>query len=208
MAALYDDALAPIPEALIRPTGIEGVAIVPGSRHLTPFNMLPPDRWRDPERGIREFLAEVAGDFDLTLIDCPPNLHLCSWAALVASDFLIVPLSPEDYGAQGIADVQEAVSLVQAGPNPALRLLGYLVTMHDKRLGIHLAYEALLRELYGADVFAAPFPLAKDFKEAVAARLPISHYKPKSAAAKATKTVADEVLGRIADRTPDARRVA
>ena len=42
--------------------------------------------------------------------------------------------------------------------------------MFDKRLGIHTAYEATLREIYGADVFAAPFPLAKDFKEAVAAR--------------------------------------
>jgi chromosome partitioning protein len=210
VAALYDDALAPIPEVLIRPTGFDGVAIVPGSRHLTPFNMLPPERWPDSERGIREFLAEVRDDFDLTLIDCPPNLHLCSWAALVASDFLIVPLAPEDYGAQGIIDVQESVALVQAGPNPALRLLGYLITMHDKRLGIHTAYETLLRELYGPDVFACPFPLAKDFKEAVASRLPISHYKPKSAAAKAAKAVADELLERIArqDHDQDARRVA
>ena len=34
------------------------------------------------------------------------------------------------------------MAAVQAGPNPALRLLGYLLTMFDKRLGIHLAYEA------------------------------------------------------------------
>jgi chromosome partitioning protein len=208
VAALYDDTLAPIPDALIRPTGFDGVAIVPGSKQLTPYNMLPPERWRDSERGIREFLDEVHDRFDLVLIDCPPNLHLCSWAALVASDFLIVPLSPEDYGAQGIADVQEAVALVQAGPNPALRLLGYLLTMHDKRLGIHTAYETLLRELYGPDVFAHPFPLAKDFKEAVASRLPISHYKPKSAAAKAAKAVADELRERIAREAQDARRVA
>ena len=136
---------------------------------------------------MRDFLNEVRDGFDLTLIDCPPNLHLCSWAALVASNFLIVPLSPEDYGAQGIIDVQESVTLVQAGPNPALRLLGFLITMHDKRLGIHTAYETLLREMYGSDVFASPFPLAKDFKEAVASRMPISHYKPKSAPAKAAQ---------------------
>ena len=63
------------------------------------------------------------------LIDCPPNLHLCSWVALVASDHLIVPLKPEDYGAQGIIDVQESVDLVLSGPNPGLKPLGYLITM-------------------------------------------------------------------------------
>ena len=205
VAALYDTDLAPIPEALIRPTGFDRISIVPGSRHLTPFNMLPRPAWPDSECGMRDFLNEVRDGFDLTLIDCPPNLHLCSWAALVASNFLIVPLSPEDYGAQGIIDVQESVALAQAGPNPALRLLGFLITMHDKRLGIHTAYETLFREMYGSDVFASPFPLAKDFKEAVASRMPISHYKPKSAPAKAAKAVADEMLERIAQSHPRCR---
>ena len=76
---------------------------------------------------------------------------------------------------------------MRSGPNPSLRLLGYLITMFDKRLAIHLAYETLLRQMYGADVFAAAFPLAKDFKEAVASRQPISHYKPKGAPAKAAQ---------------------
>ena len=210
VAALYDHALAPIPESLIRPTGFDGVAIVPGSKHLTPYNMLPPEAWADSERGMRDFLAECEDDFDVVMIDCPPNLHLCSRAALVAADYLVVPLQCEDYGAQGLEPVQEAMAAVQDGPNPGLELLGYLATMYDRRLGIHLAYEALLRELYGRLVFAATFPLAKDFKEAVAARQPISHYKPKSAAAKAAKAVAEELLGRIAasTRVLDARRVA
>ena len=39
---------------------------------------------------------------------------------MVASDFLIVPLQPEDYGAQGIIDVQESVALVTELANPGL----------------------------------------------------------------------------------------
>jgi chromosome partitioning protein len=208
VAALYDDALTPIPEVLIRATGFDRISIVPGSRALTPYNMLPREDWPGQEGGIRDFMAEARDAFDLVLIDCPPNLHLCSWAALVASDALVVPLSPEDYGAQGIADVQESASLVKAGPNPGLRLAGYLLTMVDKRLGIHLAYETLLRELYGPAVFANALPLAKDFKEAVAARKPISHHKPKGAAGKAAKAVADELLERVTRQGEDARRVA
>jgi chromosome partitioning protein len=198
VAALFDPDAIAIPGALICPTGVAGVSIVPGSRHLTRFNMIPPSDWLASERGMREFLDEAREGYDLVLIDCPPNLHLCSWAALVASDSIVVPLQAEDFGSQGLAPVQEAIAAVQAGPNPSLRLAGYLLTMFDKRLTVHLAYEAMLREMYGPAVFVASIPRAKDFVEAVAARQPISHYKPKSAAAKVTKVVADELLGRLA----------
>ena len=59
VAALYDPDFGAIPEALIRPTGFDAIHIVPGSGHLTPYNMLPPPSWTDSERGIAEFLAEV-----------------------------------------------------------------------------------------------------------------------------------------------------
>jgi chromosome partitioning protein len=209
VAALFDPMSEPIPAALVRPSGLEGVDLIPGSEALTPFNQPDTARWAAHQNGMREFLAECRGDYDLILIDCPPNLHLCSWAALVAADAVVVPLQAEDYGAQGIASVQAAVAAVQAHANPALRLLGYLITMFDKRLGIHTMYEEMLRRLYGAEVFTTHFPLAKDFKEAVAARLPISHYKPKTAAAKATVAVAAELMERCEALGADVdRRVA
>jgi chromosome partitioning protein len=197
IAALYNPDFAAVPEAVIRPTGIEGVAIVPGSVLLTQFNQLPTDRWAESEYGIREFLSEVRDEYDLVIIDNPPNLHLCGWAALTASDGLVVPLQAEDYGAQGIVAVMEAVAAARSRTNAALRMLGLLLTMYDKRLGIHVAYERHLREIYGPDVFETTFPLAKDFKEAVAARLPVSVYKPRSAAAKAILAVGEELLRRI-----------
>jgi chromosome partitioning protein len=200
VAALFDPESIAIPSMLVRPSGIEGVSLVPGSRHLTPANMRPPADWAGLEAGMRDFLVEVVEGFDVVLIDCPPNLHLCSWAALVASDSIVVPLQAEDFGSQGLAPVQEAIAAVQAGPNPGLRLLGYVLTMFDKRLTVHVSYEAMLREMYGSEVFEASVPRAKDFIEAVAARLPISHYKPKSAAAKSIQVVADELIDRLSRR--------
>lgn len=197
VAALYDPDFSAVPEAVIRPTGVPGVAIVPGSVRLTAFNQLPTDRWVDSETGMRDFLGEVKDAYDLILIDNPPNLHLCGWAALTASDCLVVPLQAEDYGAQGIVAVLEAVDAVRGRTNPDLATLGFLLTMFDKRLGIHAAYERHLREIYGPAVFAATFPMAKDYKEAVAARQPVGLYKPRSAASKAILAVAEELLKRI-----------
>lgn len=206
VAAMFDPDQSPIAEALVRPTGFPGLSIVPGSRHLTRTNMTPPEEWGMLQDGLRDLLADVASDHDVVLLDCPPNLHLCSWAAMTAADRVVVPLQPEDFGSQGLAPVQEAIAAVQAGPNPSLDLAGYLLTMVDKRLTVHQAYETMLREMYGPAVFAAVMPRAKDFVEAVASRQPISAYKPKSAAAKSAAAVGEEMLERAAEII--SRRVA
>jgi chromosome partitioning protein len=135
------------------------------------------------------------------MIDCPPNLHLCSWAALVASDFVLVPLQPEDYGAQGIADVQTSISRVQAGPNADLKLLGFLITTRSPRRTVHQLFEENLRSLYGDSVFRVAVPAAPEFPEAIMKRMPIAAYKPRGAPAKAIRALADELLERLATGT-------
>jgi chromosome partitioning protein len=199
IAAVYaGDAIA---ERIVKPSGVTGVDLVPGSVHSTRHNVpVPYEAEWDAQTCLRSFLDEIRDRYDLALVDCPPNLHLCSWAALVASDFLVVPLQPEDYGAQGIAEVQASVARVVAGPNPALWLLGYLITMVSPRRSIHQLYEGQLRTAYGEDVFAARIPEAAEFVEAVARRMPIATHKPKGAAAKAVKALAEELLKRIEAR--------
>jgi chromosome partitioning protein len=208
VVALYDEDATPSAAALVRPSGVDGVWIVPGSPHLAAVNTTPVREWAPLEAGLRDFLEPARDAFDLVLIDNPPNLYLCARASLVASDFLVVPVQAEDYGAQGLGPVRAAAAAVQAGPNPVLRLAGYLVTMFDQRLAVHQTYDAVLRESFGADVFDARVPRAKDFVEAVAARVPVSHFKPRSAAARAVQAVAEELLARTDAESLDSRGVA
>jgi chromosome partitioning protein len=204
VASLFGPGLAPSPGELVMPSGFDRVSVVAGSIHLTEHNVPSPAKApRDQQRAVARLVERVRDGFDFILIDCPPNLHLCSWAALVASDSIVVPLQAEDFGSQGLAPVLDSVEAVRAKANPRLRLLGYLVTMYNARLAIHRAYEGMLRELYGPQVFEAVMPLATDFKEAIAARCPIAHHKPKGASAKAIRAIADELIARsIAARDP------
>jgi cellulose biosynthesis protein BcsQ len=80
--------------------------------------------------------------------------------------------------------------------NPRLRLLGYMLTSYNRQLGIHRAYEKLLREQYQDLVFENAMPLVTAFKEAVARRRPISEDKPKSSAANAVDDLCREILKR------------
>jgi chromosome partitioning protein len=188
----------PHPDQVIHPTGLEGVELVPGSRTASSFNTPDPHLADSESQSIlRSFLEEAAGRYDLVLIDCPPNLHLCSWNALAASNHLVVPLQPEDYGAQGIADVLKSLAQVRAAGFP-VRLLGYLITMVSPRRTLHQLYEEQLRELYGQQVFVARVPESPEFPEAISRRQTIAQYKPKGAAAKAIRGLAEELLERIA----------
>lgn len=142
-------------------------------------------------------LQELSPRYDVCLIDCQPNFDTPSWGALVAADALVVPLQPEDYGAQGIRAMVRAYETVRHGPNPRLRLAGYVLSMVNVRLTLHKMYEDTLRSLYGRDIFDTMIPIATDLKESISARLPINLYKPKSASTKVMKALAEELKVRL-----------
>ena len=198
--ALFDDAYDPDPNELLIPTSFKRITVLPGAHSLDRFNTPEPQTAGSLQRCLRAFLREVEYRFDVVLIDCPPNLHLCSWNALLAADFVMVPLQPEDFGAQGIAHIQRAIDQAVEASNPKLKLLGYLVTLRQ-HLSLHDIFEQRLRSLYGPMVFDSVFPSRKDFKEAIAARSPIHCFRPRSSAAGEVKAIAEEIIRRV----PEAR---
>jgi hypothetical protein len=114
---------------LIRRTQYATIDIIPASSAVVRFN-LSDQRTReqaDLHRSFVEPVNELRGRYDLIVFDRPPRLSLTSFAALCASDFVIVPLEAADWGVQGIMQVTAAVDYVQGRFNRRLELLGYLV---------------------------------------------------------------------------------
>ena len=198
IAALYGG-LDPLPDQVIRPSGVDGIDVVPGNRAAGDFNVPKPHE-ADPavQTCLRDFLAEVRGQYDVVLLDNPPNLCAATWAALIASDHVLIPAVPEDYGSASLSPVFDSLRLVAGGPNPGLHLLGLVLTMVQPRLAVHAVYEASLREVYGDAVFTTRIPLAADIKEAISRRRPVTHTKPRGASSKAFKALVGEIDARVA----------
>ena len=177
------------------PTGLERVSLLAGSEELEGYDLKEPHKLpRRDQIALSEALAETSADF--TLIDCPPTLRGCAWAALASADALVVPLQPEDYGSQGIVRVQAFLGRAREHVNPNLELAGYLLTMVSKS-SLHSLYERQLREAYGTQVFAAVVPRAVALAESISMRLPICRHAPRSAASRAIDAVATELVARV-----------
>jgi chromosome partitioning protein len=100
--------------------------------------------WRVVQRGAD------AASADLALIDLGPNLGAANRAALIASDFVVIPLGPDLFSLQGLRNLgptlqdwrkgwRDRVTKNPAGdltlPRGAMRAIGYVVTQHSERRG-------------------------------------------------------------------------
>jgi len=172
VAGLFDDEAFGSPaQSLILPTDFERISLFPANHHLAVFNTASPETAGMLQFLLREFVEEQTG-FDIVLIDCPPNLYRCSWTAMLAADWVVIPVPPEDFGTQGLRAVHQAIQQARL-LNPKLRRLGHLVTRCDRRLVVHRSYEQRLREMYGAMVLETVIPEASAFKVALTCRKPV-----------------------------------
>ena len=200
LAALFNESCSWAgPEAIRLPTSFENISLIPANQTLAAHNTPSPEMAGMRQQMLRSHLQQTL-PFDIVLIDCPPNLYLCSWNAMLAADFVVIPVPPEDFGTQGLRVVHQAVENARR-LNPRLRLLGHVVTRCDKRLLVHQAYERKLRSLYGDLVLQTVIPEASAFKVALASRQPVSHFSPSSKAARTTQSLCREILDRIEGRT-------
>jgi chromosome partitioning protein len=74
-----------------------------------------------------------AGEYDVIFIDCPPSLGLLTLNALSLATEIFVPMQAHFLALQGVGRLLETVGLVCRSVNPALRVTGILLCMHESQ---------------------------------------------------------------------------
>jgi len=163
---------------------------------------LEPDLSRREDFGwflLRERLRDYAlRNFDLTLIDCPPNLGLFSLQAMIASDFILVPVEAGSrYAMDGLDRTVETIDdIAQADTagNPG-RFLRLLINKADRRTAVSRVSIEQIQQVYGERVFKTIIPINTDIQQAELVRKTVIRHASKSPGANAFRTLATELLG-------------
>lgn len=85
------------------------------------------------QRTLERALAPVRDRYDIILLDCPPSLGVLTVNALTIAHEVIVPMQAQYLALRGLEKLLSTVHLVSQGLNPALRVRGILLCMHESQ---------------------------------------------------------------------------
>ena len=182
---------------VIAPTEVPDLDILPSNIDLSAAEVqLVSEVAR--EQTLLRVLEKVRHRYDVILIDCAPSLGLLTINALTAADVVIMPLECEFFALRGIVLLTDTITKVQERLNPKLQVMGILGTMYDART-LH-SREVLERvvQAFGDTVFHTVIRRTVKFPETTVAGEPITTYASSSAGAEAYRSLAREVLARVA----------
>jgi chromosome partitioning protein len=181
-------------EDTVEPTSMKNLFIAPATIDLAGAEIeLVPTFSR--ELKLRRALESIAGDFDYTLVDCPPSLGLITVNGLAAADEVLVPIQCEYYALEGLGQLLRNVELVKNNLNDGLKLTTIVLTMYDGRTKLAEQVAEEVRSHFGNRVCRNVIPRTVRISEAPSFGQPITAFDPGSRGAIAYRELAKEVSG-------------
>jgi chromosome partitioning protein len=146
---------------------------------------------------LKDRLATVISGFDVVVIDCPPALGLLTVNALVAATHLMIPIQSSYFALEGTDDLLETIEKVRSRANPTLRILGVVITMHDKRTSLARDIREQIDRVFGKKVFRTVITKSVRLEESPAYKESIFQFAPDSSGATEYYRLCEEVIDRV-----------
>lgn len=181
---------------ILRPSGLPKLDIAPARISLAKIESKLLGEI-DGHFRLREKITPIRRAYDAILVDTPPTLGMITVNALVASTHLLIPIQSSYFALEGTDDLLETVDKIKARPNPSLRILGVLVTLHDKRTVIGKDVYKQIASVFGDKVFKTTISKNVRLEESPAHRESIFTFAPRSTGASEYYSLSEEVLSRV-----------
>jgi chromosome partitioning protein len=146
---------------------------------------------------LKDKIEPILERYPHIVIDCPPTLGLLTVNALVAATHLLIPIQSSYFALEGTDDLLETIEKVRARPNPALRILGVVITMHDKRTALARDIRSQIQKVFGGKVFKTVITKSVRLEESAAFKESIFTFAPESTGATEYYSLCEEVIDRV-----------
>jgi chromosome partitioning protein len=147
---------------------------------------------------LNESLERIKDRYDYIIIDCLPSFGHLHLSALIAADYVLIPIRPAPYALAGIRDLFDTIAKAKKYFKAKIKILGIVINQSDSRgLKMETQMEKALREAYGEMVFEAKINKRVRIEESPAFQKSIIQYSPKEKAAQEFRAFAKELLQRL-----------
>ena len=145
---------------------------------------------------LRQYLNSLKSQYDYILIDCMPSLGMITINALVAADNVLIPVEAAYLPVKGLQQLIKTIGRVHRKLNPALSIMGILLTKVDRRTNFARDISIQIREVYGdrVHIFTNCIPLSVRAAETTAEGKSIYLHDPKGIVANGYYSLTEEVL--------------
>ena len=145
---------------------------------------------------LRQFINSIRERYEFIIIDTMPSLGMITINALVAADCVLIPVEAAYLPVKGLQQLIKTIGKVHRKLNPALTIMGILLTKVDRRTNFARDISAQIREVYGSRVhiFENCIPLSVRAVETSAEGKSIYLHDPKGIVAQGYQRLTKEVL--------------
>lgn len=146
------------------------------------------------ERILLKQLQTIKEQYDVVILDCPPNLSLTSVNAMMAADLFLIPVDGGSFSLNGLADLLDALEEVKETDDVNFAVFRNEYAKANKLINNFL--DEQLNEL-GDKVLKAKVRRTEAIGQASVSAEPLLTYKPSSTALNDYKALAKEILARL-----------
>lgn len=150
------------------------------------------------EQLFQELLSPLKKTYDYIFIDCPPSIAVLTVNALMASDFILMPLQAEFLPLKGVRSFLRAIEPIQKKLNKNLKILGIVLTKYDYRKNMHRNVMETLQKEFDGKVFDTHIRTNIALAQAQEHGLDIFSYRKRSNGAEDYEALAREFEKRVA----------
>lgn len=180
---------------VVMPTCVENLSIIPSNIDLAGAEV-ELVYLKEREKALKKAIEEIADEYDVICIDCPPSLGLLTINALTCASSVIIPIQSEFFALEGLSQLINTIKLVVKHLNPNLKIAGVVLTMLDQRSLISRQISEQIKKYFGEKVFETFIPRNIRLSEAPSHGVPVMMHDPNCAGANAYKRLTAEIIQR------------
>ncbi|WP_172329021.1 ParA family protein [Mangrovicoccus sp. HB161399] len=177
----------------IRGSDFDNLDILPANMTFRDFDVFL-SRMKNSRSRLKKALKSVEGDYDIILLDCPPNISTLSENVFKTADAILVPVIPTTLSERTF---EQLLDFFAERDLPKKKILGFF-SMVQSAKKLHGETMAGMTKAHSKRLMDVAVPFASEIEKMGVHRAPVAAFAPgSSAAVKAYAALCGAVSARI-----------